>query len=52
MATRPPPECPLCHDGILTGQGLEEHLLQRHSKRALAKFVVAEATLHEADVSE
>lgn len=52
MATRPPIECPVCHDGIGAGQGLEGHLIESHTKRALAKFIVAEANVLEEDVSE
>ncbi|MFC4542034.1 hypothetical protein ACFO5R_08855 [Halosolutus amylolyticus] len=52
MATRPPPECPVCHDGLDPGRCLEEHLLESHTKRTLARFVVAETTVLEEDISE
>lgn len=53
MATRPLPECPLCHAGIGHGRGLEDHLIEDHTKRSLAKFAVAEAgALEEEDISE
>ncbi|WP_247000783.1 hypothetical protein [Halosolutus gelatinilyticus] len=53
MATRPPPECPLCHAGIGHGRGLKAHLLEDHTKQSLAKFVVAEASvLEQEDISE
>ena len=42
MATRPPVECPLCHDDLDRDQKLEDHLVGTHSKRTLAKFVVSE----------
>ncbi|WP_165872013.1 hypothetical protein [Natrarchaeobius halalkaliphilus] len=41
MATRTPVECPLCRE-VLTGRSLEEHLVDGHTKRKLAKFVVSE----------
>ncbi|WP_265111734.1 hypothetical protein [Halosolutus halophilus] len=52
MATRPPLECPVCHDGIGPGQCLEDHLLESHTKRILARFVVAETNVLEEDISE
>lgn len=53
MATRTPVECPLCRETVTRGRNLEEHLVASHSKRRLARFVVAETeALHEEDISE
>jgi len=53
MATRPPVECPLCHEALAREQNLEQHLVATHPKRQLAKFVVAETeALYIDDVAE
>ncbi|WP_222918104.1 hypothetical protein [Natrinema sp. SYSU A 869] len=53
MATRESIECPVCREPPATGQQLEEHLLAEHTKRKLAKFIVAETTaLATDDISE
>ncbi|ELY52255.1 hypothetical protein [Natronolimnohabitans innermongolicus] len=53
MASRPPIECPICRELLARGQPLERHLVASHTKRRLAKFVVAEMqAMSEADVSE
>lgn len=44
MATRPPIECPICHADIAPDRHLEGHLMDTHSKRSLARFVVSETT--------
>ncbi|WP_459884680.1 hypothetical protein [Halostagnicola bangensis] len=53
MATKPPLECPLCHDPIRHGQKLEHHLVHNHQKRQLAKFVATETVAMESnEISE
>ncbi|WP_459810040.1 hypothetical protein [Halopiger thermotolerans] len=53
MATRPPIECPICHDDLPRDLRLEDHLVGSHSKRKLAKFVVCEMeALREGDIAE
>ncbi|WP_226480042.1 hypothetical protein [Natrinema amylolyticum] len=53
MATRESIECPVCRELPAADQQLEEHLLAEHTKRKLAKFIVAETTvLSNEDVSE
>ncbi|WP_165874921.1 hypothetical protein [Natrarchaeobius oligotrophus] len=53
MATRPPVECPVCHEPMTQGKPLERHLLRDHGKRTLASFVVAEAeAIENEDVAE
>ncbi|WP_175416363.1 hypothetical protein [Natrinema versiforme] len=53
MATREPVECPVCRESPAADQQLEEHLFADHSKRKLAKFIVAETSaLTSNDVSE
>ncbi|WP_186336465.1 hypothetical protein [Natrarchaeobaculum aegyptiacum] len=44
MATRPPIECPICHADVSPDRSLEGHLMDAHSKRSLARFVVSENT--------
>ncbi|MEY7847596.1 hypothetical protein AB7C87_00110 [Natrarchaeobius sp. A-rgal3] len=52
MATKAPLECPLCRRVVEPTRTLEDHLLVRHSKRELARFVVSEnETLTYGDVS-
>ncbi|SEW11724.1 hypothetical protein [Natrinema salifodinae] len=53
MATKEPVECPVCREEPAADQQLEDHLLAEHSKRKLAKFIVAETTaLSTDDISE
>lgn len=53
MATRSPVECPLCHGVIPFDESLEAHLIDAHTKRKLARFVVAEMEAMEIeDISE
>lgn len=53
MATRGTVECPLCRDEIPDDRNLEDHLLSDHTKRRIARFVVAETeALNETDISE
>lgn len=53
MATMAPVECPLCHTELEGDGTLEDHLVDAHTKRRLARFVVAETeALHARDVSE
>lgn len=53
MATRDLVECPVCREPTAVDQQLEDHLLAEHTKRKLAKFIVAETTaLTSNDVSE
>ena len=53
MATKAPVECPLCRETVGRDQSLEDHLVAAHTKRRLAKFVVAETeALSVEDVSE
>lgn len=53
MATKEPIECPVCREPPAADQQLEEHLFAAHSKRKLAKFIVAETTaLTTDDISE
>ncbi|WP_169924375.1 hypothetical protein [Natrinema ejinorense] len=53
MVTREPIECPVCREPPAAGQQLEEHLVDEHPKRKLAKFIVAETTaLASDDISE
>ncbi|MFC6718200.1 hypothetical protein ACFQGT_11225 [Natrialbaceae archaeon GCM10025810] len=53
MATRSPVVCPLCQGEIPHDESLEDHLVDGHAKRKLAKFVVAEMEAMEIeDVSE
>ncbi|MDF9744191.1 hypothetical protein [Natrinema salsiterrestre] len=53
MASREPIECPVCRDLPSPGQQLEDHLVDKHPKRKLAKFIVAETTaLTTDDISE
>lgn len=52
MATRSRIECPICHDEVAPGRRLEDHLVDDHTKRKLAKFVAAEVeAFEEEDVS-
>ncbi|WP_254524604.1 hypothetical protein [Natrinema caseinilyticum] len=44
MAIKEPLECPVCRESPAPGRQLEEHLLAEHTKRKLAKFIVAETT--------
>lgn len=53
MATRSPIECPFCREEMGPDEVLEDHLVENHRKRKLAKFVVAELeALNGEDVSE
>lgn len=53
MATMAPVECPLCRTELEGDGTLEDHLVDAHTKRRLARFVVAEAeALNAKDVSE
>lgn len=52
MATRPPIDCPLCHTAMGADHGLEAHLIDSHTKRALARFIIAEHAAIEQDASE
>ncbi|WP_175607205.1 hypothetical protein [Natrinema saccharevitans] len=53
MATKEPLECPVCREPPGTDRQLEDHLVDEHEKRKLAKFIVAEtAALTTDDVSE
>ncbi|AFO56853.1 MULTISPECIES: hypothetical protein [Natrinema] len=53
MATRNSIECPVCREPPAPNQQLEEHLYTTHTKRKLAKFIVAETTVQtNEDVSE
>ena len=53
MATRDPVECPVCREPPAPTQQLEDHLLTEHTKRKLAKFIVADtAALANDDTSE
>lgn len=53
MATKAPVECPLCRTALEADGCLEDHLVDAHTKRRLARFVVAEAeALNARDVSE
>ncbi|WP_165875352.1 hypothetical protein [Natrarchaeobius chitinivorans] len=52
MATKTPVECPLCRRVLRPARSLEAHLVDDHSKRELAKFVVCEnEALTHGDVS-
>ncbi|WP_200840327.1 hypothetical protein [Natrialba sp. INN-245] len=42
MASKTPVECPLCRRVVEPTLTLENHLLESHSKRELARFVVCE----------
>lgn len=46
MATLMPVHCPICHDG-LDGERLEDHLIDGHSKRTLARRLASEYELLE-----
>ncbi|SEP61843.1 hypothetical protein [Natrinema salaciae] len=53
MATKETVECPVCREPPPVDQQLEEHLFADHSKRKLAKLIVAETTaLTTDDISE
>ncbi|MFB1066160.1 MULTISPECIES: hypothetical protein [unclassified Natrinema] len=53
MATKEPVECPVCREPPDASQQLEDHLFTEHSKRKLAKFIVAEtAVLANGDAAE
>ncbi|QLG48539.1 hypothetical protein [Natrinema halophilum] len=53
MAIKEPVECPVCREVPTGDRQLEDHLLAKHSKRKLAKFIVAETTAVTSDyVSE
>ncbi|ADD03889.1 uncharacterized protein Nmag_0298 [Natrialba magadii ATCC 43099] len=53
MASRAPIECPLCREPPPQDTRLEEHLVDDHTKRKLARFVVSEtAAMNEGDISE
>ncbi|WP_255168056.1 hypothetical protein [Natrononativus amylolyticus] len=45
--SRPPVECPICHDSMEPDQRLLEHLLEAHTKRELARFTAVEAQAFE-----
>ena len=45
MASKPPIECQLCHEEIRPGRKLEAHLLEEHTKRELAKYVISQNQL-------
>lgn len=53
MASRSPIECPLCREVMPPDEELEEHLVETHEKRKLARLVVEEttATALEEDIS-
>ena len=41
MASKPPVQCPLCSTEISEQKRLEEHLVDEHTKRELARDVVS-----------
>ncbi|WP_171908124.1 hypothetical protein [Natrialba sp. SSL1] len=52
MASRAPIECPLCRESPQEVR-LEDHLVESHTKRKLARYVVSETTARtEGDISE
>ena len=53
MASKPPIQCPLCTVEITKGKRLEDHLVDQHTKRELAKDVVTSYEgLEESELSE
>ncbi|WP_255191177.1 hypothetical protein [Natronobeatus ordinarius] len=42
MVSRPPVQCPLCHSVVSPKRCLEDHLVEKHTGRELAKSIVAE----------
>ena len=42
MLSRPRIRCPLCHRAVGPQRRLEDHLVERHTERELAKRLVAE----------
>lgn len=42
MISRPPVQCPLCHCSVDPKRRLEDHLVNEHTGRELAKSIVAE----------
>lgn len=41
MATKPPIVCPLCNEEMKANQCLEDHLVDDHTKRELARHAVS-----------
>jgi hypothetical protein len=50
MSTRPPVECPLCHED-LQNQNVDEHLIEDHPKQELAEHIVSEPNSSSGDIS-